>query len=112
MHRHAGPLGKETGQLNPPSYPPQTGFFKEIAPVPQRALRPTRQAVTGGITCPLARRILGLALAATLGAAALPAAAMDAGNPPNANKVISSMSGTASTGPLEHPVSTQDGTRR
>ncbi|WP_294620728.1 hypothetical protein [uncultured Roseovarius sp.] len=61
---------------------------------------------------PPARRILGLALAATLGAAALPATAMDAGNPPNANKVISTMSGNVSTGPLEHPVSTQDGTRR
>ena len=66
--------------------------------------------MTKSINTP-ARRILGLALAATLGAAALPAAAMDAGNPPNANKVISTMSGV-STGPLEHPVSTKDGTRR
>jgi hypothetical protein len=66
--------------------------------------------MTKSINTP-ARRILGLAVAATLGVAAIPATAMDAANPPNASGVISSNS-SASTGPLEHPVSTYDETRR
>lgn len=59
-----------------------------------------------------ARRILGLTLAATLGAAALPATAMDANNPTNASTVISTKSSQNSTGPQEHPVSTYDETRK
>lgn len=67
--------------------------------------------MTKSISTP-ARRILALAVAATLGAVAIPATAMDANNPPSASKVISTNSGQVSTGPLEHPVSTRDETRK
>ena len=63
--------------------------------------------MTKSINTP-ARRILGLAVAATLGVAAIPATAMEANNP---KPTLSSVSSQGGTGPTEHPVSTKDTVR-
>jgi hypothetical protein len=60
--------------------------------------------MTKSINTP-ARRILGLAVAATLGAAAIPATAMDVNNP---EPILSSISSQGGPGPIEHPDSTKD----
>ena len=71
-------------------------------------LKPKGTDMTKSINTP-ARRILGLAVAATLGVAAIPATAMDANNPV---PTLSSNSSHGGAGPIEHPVSTKDTVRR
>lgn len=69
--------------------------------------KPNGPDITKSIKTP-ARHILGLAVAAILGAVVLPATAMDASNTANASRVISTLSRHDTTGPQERPISTYD----